>query len=255
MSKNLLLAVAFVLVVAGGMARADSILFNESFNGTIDNDISTLGWNRYDGGASITVTNDGGIDSGSYAVMGRNQAAELARYKKELDAGGYSYTDGVVTMTAVVQNDNPAGSNWWSHVGFHTTDSEYRVALVRDLSGSQAGFRLVAGSVSTDIVNSYSGVIDVKVAAGADTATFSWKQHGAASWNDLWTSAIGTGLSGKTIADVFIASPSTVVADGGLNQRWDSIQLSQAAVPEPGTFALLLGGLIGMVAYAWRKRK
>jgi hypothetical protein len=27
------------------------------------------------------------------------------------------------------------------------------------------------------------------------------------------------------------------------------------AVPEPSTLALLAGGLLGLIAYAWRKRK
>jgi hypothetical protein len=26
-------------------------------------------------------------------------------------------------------------------------------------------------------------------------------------------------------------------------------------IPEPGTLALLAGGLVGLIAYAWRKRK
>ncbi|MEN6406813.1 MAG: PEP-CTERM sorting domain-containing protein, partial [Thermoguttaceae bacterium] len=32
-------------------------------------------------------------------------------------------------------------------------------------------------------------------------------------------------------------------------------QFTVAAVPEPATAVMLLGGLLGLVAYAWRKRK
>jgi hypothetical protein len=35
----------------------------------------------------------------------------------------------------------------------------------------------------------------------------------------------------------------------------DVVGTATAAVPEPGTLALLAGGLMGLIAYAWRKRK
>lgn len=37
--------------------------------------------------------------------------------------------------------------------------------------------------------------------------------------------------------------------------RLDNISLTSQAVPEPGTIALFATGLLGLLAYAWRKRK
>ena len=35
----------------------------------------------------------------------------------------------------------------------------------------------------------------------------------------------------------------------------DNVTLSSSPVPEPGTITLLSAGLIGLVCYAWRKRR
>jgi hypothetical protein len=42
---------------------------------------------------------------------------------------------------------------------------------------------------------------------------------------------------------------------GSINLVCDNMRMSSAVVPEPGTLALLATGLIGLLAYAWRKRK
>jgi hypothetical protein len=36
---------------------------------------------------------------------------------------------------------------------------------------------------------------------------------------------------------------------------FDNVRLDVAGVPEPGTITLLASGLIGLMAYAWRKRR
>jgi len=49
------------------------------------------------------------------------------------------------------------------------------------------------------------------------------------------------------------------ISPGGSGQDhyvlYDNVQLNMAAVPEPGTIALLAAGLLGLLVYAWRKRK
>ncbi|MEN6451561.1 MAG: PEP-CTERM sorting domain-containing protein [Thermoguttaceae bacterium] len=42
--------------------------------------------------------------------------------------------------------------------------------------------------------------------------------------------------------------------DGAKAYSFDNLTVQTAPVPEPGTLALLAAGLIGLVAYAWRKR-
>jgi hypothetical protein len=37
--------------------------------------------------------------------------------------------------------------------------------------------------------------------------------------------------------------------------HFDNVRLDYTAVPEPGTLALLASGLIGLLCYAWKKRK
>ena len=54
----------------------------------------------------------------------------------------------------------------------------------------------------------------------------------------IWLSAYAITASSSTAGTVF-----------------DNVRLDYAAVPEPGTMALLSAGLFGLLAYAWRKRK
>ena len=44
-------------------------------------------------------------------------------------------------------------------------------------------------------------------------------------------------------------------AGGNTGVFLDNVRLTSTAVPEPSTLALLAGGLFGLVAYAWKKRK
>jgi hypothetical protein len=65
------------------------------------------------------------------------------------------------------------------------------------------------------------------------------------------------------IAPVYVNSEPTYVVTGIgiMSQRsaytmyYDNFKLVAGVIPEPSTLVLLVGGLVGLLAYAWRKRK
>ena len=69
----------------------------------------------------------------------------------------------------------------------------------------------------------------------------------------------GSGLSSNLIADLFVtASTQNVEFQGGFGYdttgHYTDVVFAMTT-PEPSTFALLASGLIGLLCYAWRKRK
>ena len=60
------------------------------------------------------------------------------------------------------------------------------------------------------------------------------------------------GLPGLTMSVSTVAEPTTFA--GGSSPSGSVMEFT-VVVPEPGTLALLATGLIGLLCYAWRKRK
>lgn len=71
-------------------------------------------------------------------------------------------------------------------------------------------------------------------------------------WTHGSISGTATSTTAGTIGIVF-----KFVAGSGANQPWlDHVTLTQtSAVPEPTTIMLTMTGLVGLLAYAWRKRR
>jgi hypothetical protein len=71
-----------------------------------------------------------------------------------------------------------------------------------------------------------------------------------------WTS-YETSTATIAVADTYCVKFTTVSSSIDKTTFLDSVSYnhSDAAVPEPSTLALLAGGLLGLIAYAWRKRK
>jgi hypothetical protein len=77
-----------------------------------------------------------------------------------------------------------------------------------------------------------------------------------------------TGTSGNEFVEgvTYVVFSATADSNGVIDGSWttngstrwgpfNGIQIVSAPVPEPGTLALLVGGLFGLIAYAWRRHK
>ncbi len=82
--------------------------------------------------------------------------------------------------------------------------------------------------------------------------------NGTQAWNYSTTLNIGTGagelnmdLANNGLEVLLTSSPHS-----GQNElHFDNLDVTGPPVPEPSTLALLASGLIGLLAYAWKKRK
>jgi hypothetical protein len=84
---------------------------------------------------------------------------------------------------------------------------------------------------------------------------------GVETLGDTYTVTADTALTGITGIRLRALADASLPADGPGRTAGDgnfivtNFAVSQAAVPEPCTLALLASSLIGLLAYAWRKRK
>ena len=82
--------------------------------------------------------------------------------------------------------------------------------------------------------------------------------NGTLAWDYSTTLTVGSGagqlnmdLANNGLEVILSRSPT-----GGVSElRFDNLDVTGPPVPEPSTLALLTSGLIGLLAYAWRKRK
>ena len=63
----------------------------------------------------------------------------------------------------------------------------------------------------------------------------------------------GTHVAGTDL--VLVSDTNTAPSNGYGQVRWAGFQINQVVIPEPSTFILLATGLLGLLAYAWRRRK
>jgi hypothetical protein len=82
-------------------------------------------------------------------------------------------------------------------------------------------------------------------------ATISNSTPEAGQWT-TWTSTFVTAANPAGLGELLRVE---VGATGGVQTLFDNVRLTSAAVPEPSAMVLGLSALVGLIAYAWRKRR
>lgn len=140
----------------------------------------------------------------------------------------------------------------------------------------------VSGATATQMVAENSNAVNISPLAYV-TATFNAPIHlnpnsvYAIDWEGIWAGALPDGNSGRGIN---LAQTADVYAEGSAYSRWEHatigatppkaaaptslvfrsdrdqvFHLDMTAVPEPSALVTLAGGMIGLLCYAWRRRR
>jgi hypothetical protein len=147
-----------------------------------------------------------------------------------------------------VANDYPA-SAWIvrnATTNSQGTDFPYSYSTAFDLTG----YDLSTVSISGFWAESDSGTLSLN---GTVLSSLTTANDGSQVWDRLHAFSVPTGSS------LLVAGVNTlaITITGGDN-AWEGARLEGTvtgnAVPEPGSLMLLATGLLGALAYAWRKR-
>lgn len=238
---RLCLSVAFL---AGGTwfadpANADTIYY-DTFTGTDGTALNSHVPDVTTGGASWGGDSIFSLQSGAAATSGVQDAAGLPF----VPTSGHIYT-----LSADV--NVPTGSTTkWLAIGFTNawssiTDAGYAWMLQRDngevFVSPGLGTTEIhqCDSVATGVVHHYSVVLDTT--------------H--ANWSATW-SVGGNTVYQSTYSDSGPAGIQYVMLmTNGTLGSYDNVTLSYTSVPEPAAVALLATGVIGLLTYAWRRRR
>ena len=108
--------------------------------------------------------------------------------------------------------------------------------LAFDLAGTSASDKVSMASTALTLNGQKFSDFSFTALSGFGQGTYVLVDAGSVS-----------GLLGTSLAGTIDGLSATLLVSGG--------DLVLTVVPEPGTLALLAAGLLGLLAYAWRKRK
>jgi hypothetical protein len=228
---------------------ADITLFSEGFEGAAASThvIGYNGWTNSNVDDSLLISGTT-IDSGQSASGG---AWEKASKTFTPTAG----TGETWTLTATLLAADTSGA--YAHLLLRNHAATYGTNGYQNSYNIPLGYAWTNASLLNSTGNDFVGAltnsgqattpVDVKFVFSQNAQQFSFKKHSDTAWTD-GGSATWSGPALNTFDTV------TLIANAGGGNGYDSILLTSNA-PEPSSLVLAGMGLLGLLAYAWRKRK
>lgn len=174
--------------------------------------------------ASAGNASGDGSFTGSYAKFARQYTAAYSGLNSTISGGAFA-------SSATVGGNVSSGTDTVVMAWSKRSDSEASVLLSDVLN-------LTGASNATTLAMTYD--TDTLAARGMDTSSLYIAYWNGADWVDAAT-MFGGSYNTSTSGTIVLSGSTTMSG-------------TFAVVPEPGTLALLAGALLGLIAYAWRKR-
>lgn len=236
--KRYLQSVACALAAFGSTQAA--VIYTETFNG-----LSTSSLN------GRTTTTGGGVwEAASTYKADGSAGAQGAAWL------GYNFQNGFVyTLTADIDSSSGSSANIFGAISFTTAsvlDSTSNLGPLTTNSNAFATWALRNGNGTTI----YRGP-DIGGAANASTTKTSAQlsivlDTTGATWTYL---AYLDGVQRYSVDYTGAAFTGFGLYTNGGTVRFDDLTFSAVAVPEPGTWALVLGGLFFVMACRWARKE
>jgi hypothetical protein len=172
------------------------------------------------------------------------------------------------SSTAVVGSNGTVNKLYGSTRTFAGMDGDQ--TCWADTGGPNGIFQDLSGA-TYEVGKSYKLTVGIAALNDGATANISlFARNGATIITAGTTGAGAPSLSSTAMTDYVVTVPTVQSTDawagkniaislktgvGGTCWFFDNVRLESTATPEPGTLVLLASGLIGLLAYAWRKRR